>query len=74
MKFTLDTLLGDLIDNPQAKPILEKHLPGLADNPMLAMVKGLSLNMILAMPQATQFGLTKEKVESILAEINKLIK
>jgi hypothetical protein len=27
--------------------------------------------MILAMPQAAQFGLTKEKAEAILAEINK---
>ena len=30
--------------------------------------------MILAMPQAAQLGLTKEKVEKILVEINKNIK
>jgi hypothetical protein len=31
----------------------------------------MTLNQLLAMPQAAQFGLTKEKAEAILAEINK---
>ena len=38
---------------------------------MLAMAKGMTLNMILSMPQAAQLGLTKDKAEAILAEINK---
>jgi hypothetical protein len=38
------------------------------------MAKGMSLNMILSMPQAAQFGLTKEKAEAILEEINKQLK
>jgi hypothetical protein len=38
---------------------------------MVAMARGMSLNMILSMPQAAQMGLTKEKAESVLAEINK---
>jgi hypothetical protein len=36
------------------------------------MVQGMSLNMIVSMPQAAQLGFTKEKVEAILAEANKL--
>jgi hypothetical protein len=31
----------------------------------------MTLNQLLSMPQAAQFGLTKEKAEAILAEINK---
>jgi hypothetical protein len=73
MKFTLDTTLGEILDLPQAKPVVDKYLPGIAGNPMLAMVKGMTLNMLLAMPQAAQMGLTKEKVEQLLAEINKRI-
>jgi cation transport ATPase len=46
-------------------------MAGVSSNPMVAMANGMSLNMILAMPQATQLGLTKEKAEMILAEINK---
>ncbi len=70
MAFTLDTTLGELLKEPQAKAIIDQYLPGLSSNPMLAMVQGMSLNAILEMPQAAQFGLTKEKVEAILAEIN----
>jgi hypothetical protein len=73
MKFTLDTKLGTLLDQPQAKNIIEKHIPDVANNPMIGMVKDLSLNTILATPQAAQFGITKEKVEAVLEEINKKI-
>ncbi|OGN89888.1 MAG: hypothetical protein A2Y88_02685 [Chloroflexi bacterium RBG_13_48_10] len=71
MAFTLDTTLSELLNDPQAKAVLEKQLPGISSNPMIAMAKGLSLNMILSMPQAAQLGITKEKVNAILAEINK---
>ena len=74
MKFTLDTKLGVLLDNPQAKPIIEKYLPGVSTNPMVGMVKGMTLKALLATPQAAQFGITKEKVESVLVEINKVVK
>jgi hypothetical protein len=74
MAFTLDTTLGELIDNPQAKAVLDRHLPGVSTNPMVAMVKGMTLNMLLSMPQAAQLGITKEKAEAILAEVNKQVK
>ncbi|HSM23371.1 MAG TPA: hypothetical protein VK856_00740 [Anaerolineaceae bacterium] len=74
MKFTLETKLGTLLDNPQAEAIIEKYMPGVSTNPMIGMAKGMSLNMLLATPQAAQFGITKEKVESVLAEINKVVK
>ncbi len=74
MEFTLETKLGTLLEHPEAKAILDKHLPGISTNPMIAMVKGMTLNMILAMPQAKQLGLTKEKAEKLLVEINQQIK
>jgi len=74
MAFTMDTTLGTLLDNPQAKAVLEQYLPGISTNPMVAMARGMTLNMLLAMPQAAQLGLTKEKAEAILAEVNKQVK
>jgi hypothetical protein len=59
------------LDNPQAKAVLEEYLPGISSNPLLGMAKGMSIRTILAMPQAAQFGLTEEKAEEILAEVNK---
>jgi hypothetical protein len=70
MKFTLDTTLGEILDNPQAKAVLDQYLPGVADNPMVGMVKGLTLNNLLAMPQAAQLGITKDKVQKILDDVN----
>ena len=70
MAFTLDTTLGELLKDPQAKAVIDQYLPGVSANPMITMVQGMSLNAILAMPQAAQFGITKEKVEAILKEIN----
>jgi hypothetical protein len=74
MTFTLDSKFGTLLENPQAKTIVDKYLPGVSANPMVAMVKGMTLKSILAMPQAKQLGLTQAKVEKVLAEINKAVK
>ena len=74
MAITMDTQLGTLLDNPQAKQVIDKHLPGVTSNPMVGMLRGMTLNMILSMPQAAQLGLTKAKVESILVEVNKVVK
>ena len=71
MKVTLDSTLGTLLDEPKAKAVVEQYIPGISTNPMVGMVKGMTLNNLLAMPQAAQFGLTKEKVEQILVEVNK---
>jgi hypothetical protein len=74
MAFTLDTPFGTLLDNPQAKQIIDQHFPGVSDNPLINMVRGMTLNNILAMPQATQLGLTKESAEMMLAEVNKVVR
>ncbi len=71
MAVTLDTTLGALLDDPQARAVIDQYLPGASSNPMVAMAKGMSLRMIVSMPQAAMLGLTPEKANEILAEINK---
>jgi hypothetical protein len=71
MEFTLDTTLDQYLADPRAKALLDKYVPGASTNPMIAMAKGMSLRMLLSLPQAKQFGLTEEKAESLLQEINK---
>jgi hypothetical protein len=73
MAYTLDTTLGALLDDPKAKAVVDKYLPGVASNPMVAMVKGLSLRALVAMPQVAQTGVTEQKIQDVLNEINKLI-
>lgn len=73
MAFSLDTTLGTLMDEPRAKAIIDKHLPGVSTNPMVAMARGMTINTLLSMPQAAQMGFTKEKAQALLDEINKVI-
>ncbi len=72
MAYTMDTTLGDLLKDPRVVGILNQYIPGIATNPMVAMVQNMSLNAIVSMPQAAALGFTKEKAEAILAEVNKL--
>ncbi|MEP7135360.1 MAG: hypothetical protein ABI904_10550 [Chloroflexota bacterium] len=70
MAYTLDTKVGDILKDTHAVEILEKHVPGVSKNPMLALAGGMTLKAILAMPQAKQVGLTEAMVTKVLAEIN----
>ena len=70
MAYTLNSTLGEILDNPQAKAVLDNQLPGVSTHPMVAMARGMSINMIVSMPQAAQLGLTKEKADVLLAQIN----
>lgn len=70
MAYTLDSKVGEILDDPKAKEIVEKYAPGLANNPMVGMAKGMSLRSILNMPQAKQAGITQDRVEKVLSEIN----
>ncbi len=72
MNVNMDTTLGALLDNPKAKEILEKYAPGVSTNPMIGMARGMTINNLLAMPQAAQMGFTKDKADKIIAEINRL--
>ena len=70
MAYTLDTTVGEILKDTHAVEILERHVPGVAKNPMLALAKGMTLKSLLAMPQAKQAGLTEEMVTTVLKEIN----
>lgn len=73
MAFTLDTTLGEILDEPQAAAVLDQYLPGASDSPIVAMAKGMSLKMLLALPQAKQLGLTEAKAEKLLEDLNKQV-
>jgi len=74
MPYTMDTKVGDILDDTHAVKVLEKHVPGISRNPMLALAGGMTIKAILGMPQAKQAGLTEEMVKKVLAEINALKK
>ncbi|HNB41895.1 MAG TPA: hypothetical protein PLG52_10375 [Anaerolineales bacterium] len=74
MAYTLDTKVGEILDDTGAVKILEKHVPGVSKNPLIGLASGMTLKQILSMPQAKEAGLTEEMVKKVLAEINALKK
>lgn len=48
-KMTLDTPLGEIAANAEAKAILDKHLPGLTTHAMWDAFKAMSLNQMAPM-------------------------
>jgi hypothetical protein len=49
-RFDLDvTTIGELLDDPQARAVIDDIVPELPDHPMVGMVKGMPANTVLAM-------------------------
>lgn len=71
MPYSLDSTVGEIIRDPRAREIMDKYAPGVSSNPMIGMARNWTIKNILAMPQAKSAGLTIEKVQQVLDEINK---
>ena len=70
MTYSMDSKAGELLKDKGAVEILEKYVPGISKNPMVALAKGMTLKKLLEIPQAKQAGLTEEMVLKVLEEIN----
>jgi len=46
MSLSINSTLGDLLDNADSKAVLEKHLPGISTHPQIAMGRGFPLKMV----------------------------
>ena len=46
---TAETTLGVLLEDPAAKAIIDKHIPGLTDNPSISLAAGMTLKALQAM-------------------------
>lgn len=40
------TSIGDLLADPAAKAVIDKHIPGLSDNPQISMAAAMTLRAI----------------------------
>jgi hypothetical protein len=72
MAYSMDSKVGDLLKDPQAVKVFEKHAPGISRNPMITLAKGMTLKALVAMPQARQAGITEKMIIDIVGEVNAL--
>ena len=71
MPFDENSKLGDVLDNPKARAVLEKYLPQLAtiSPAMLALARPMTLKQVSAFPQAS---LPEDTMDKILADLAKV--
>jgi len=62
MPVTIDSKLKNILDDPQARAILEEMRPGFASNPMIKLALGMNLSALLKFPQA---GFSAEQVATL---------
>jgi para-nitrobenzyl esterase len=66
---TADTEIGTLLDDPAAKAIVEKHIPGFTSNDQVDMARGMTLK---AVQQYASEEVTDARLAAIDAEFAKL--
>ena len=69
MEFSGETTLKEVMENEKSKAVMEKHIPGCSNSPMLKMGYSMSLELIASLPQA---GISAETYKAILDDLSKL--
>ncbi|HEX7854811.1 MAG TPA: hypothetical protein VF503_14065 [Sphingobium sp.] len=63
------TDIGTLLDNPAAKAILDKYLPGFSSNPQIDMARSMTLKSVQQYSPDTMTDDTLAKVQADLAKL-----
>lgn len=66
---TADTEIGTLLDDPAAKAIVEKHIPGFTTNDQVEMARGMTLKVV---QQYASNDITDARLAAIDADLAKL--
>lgn len=66
---TQDTTIGDLLADPNAKAVVDKHIPGFSENPQISMAAGMTLRVI---QQMAGDKVTVEALDAIDADLAKI--
>ncbi len=52
MAYSMDTIVVDILNNPEACAVMDEIIPGTTKNPMMKMAKGFTLGKIAKTPAA----------------------
>ena len=61
-KFTINTKVKELLNDPDALAILESYVPNLSKQPQIKMAYGMTCKTMLGFPQS---GLSKDQIAEI---------
>ena len=66
---TAETLIGTLLDNPEAKAVLDKHIASFASNPQIAMARAMTLKAIQSFAGDALNDAVLAKIDADLAKL-----
>jgi hypothetical protein len=69
MSYSIESKLGDLLDNEQTKSILEKHMPGISTHPQIGMGRGFPLTTVAKFAGGV---ITQDMLDKVNVELAKL--
>ncbi len=64
-----DSTIGDLLDNPETKAVLDKDIPGMSANPQIDMARGMTLRAVQHYSPDTMTDELLAKVDADLAKV-----
>lgn len=67
---TADTTIGDLLDNPAARAVIDKNLPGFSTNPQIEMARSLTLKQLQGFSPESFTDAVLAKIDADLAALN----
>ncbi|RIK56260.1 MAG: hypothetical protein DCC57_03610 [Chloroflexi bacterium] len=66
MAFTRASLVKDILANPAARAVVERHLPGATNHPQIYEAMYMTLGEVATYPES---GLNQQKLQLILADL-----
>jgi hypothetical protein len=69
MAVTINSTLKDLLADPKAKAVIEKHFPGFSSNPQLQMAMGMTLKQIQPFSRGV---ITDDKLKLVEEDLKKI--
>lgn len=66
MAYTINSTVGQILADPRAVAILDRHLPGASTHPQRHDAWHMSLGEVAGYPES---GLNREKLQALLAEL-----
>jgi hypothetical protein len=69
MAFNRNSTVRQVLADDAARAVLEKHVPGASTHPDLPMAMDMSLVAVAGYPES---GITPERLEALVAELEKL--
>jgi hypothetical protein len=69
MAFGSNSTVRDVMENEQAKAVLEKHMPGVSSHPLLPQAWYMTLREVSMYPES---GMTADKYKAIITDLEAL--